>query len=221
MKKGRLTAAEHARLRARGHLKPPTRRDPTTLSWNSSNGSATLPQKQQVSNARSASDSTQSSSSVLLQSRPKENVSKIGKSFQMPSLDLLEINWLAELLLPQMTQRKAVICRSLAELQEDLDSANMLVLEAHAAKHVHLRQRDAIDTSSAGSQNVTRLLDPQIASSLLPLAKKLTEKVRFAQNALKVSLEHFAVAERHLKLAQVLGDLDIEKAEELVQVWYD
>ena len=82
MKKGRLTAAEHARLRARGHLKPPTRRDPTTLSWNSSNGSATLPQKQQVSNARSASDSTQSSSSVLLQSRPKENVSKIGKSFE-------------------------------------------------------------------------------------------------------------------------------------------
>ena len=57
-----------------------------------------------------------------------------------------------------------------------------------------------------------------MASELRPIVKKLVSQIDKALTSLKTSLEGVAMAERKLKFAQALGDMDLDEAEELVAV---
>jgi hypothetical protein len=162
-----------------------------------------------------------------------------GSPFRMPAaLDLVEVSWLAELLLPQMSHRKRVICRSLEELAEDATNARALLAETEAALNgtsgvggaaaasgavVGARNGSSGGTASArtgaaATGGVGDRLDKDLAAKLRPRAKAIVANIEFIHGALLASLQGLAMAERNLKNAQALGEMDLEEAAELVKV---
>ena len=117
---------------------------------------------------------------------------------------------MADLLLPQMSQRKAVICKSLAALQDDAARATKL------AKEVASTQSSSAETTDSGNTEVG--LDQQVSRLLKPVLRRLLDSFDVVQSGLLSSLESLAVAERNLKFAQALGAMDLDEAAQLVKV---
>jgi len=151
----------------------------------------------------------------------------------MADMDLLEVNWLAALLLPQMNQRKKVICNTLADLTESASKAEALLAEADAVTQTPVasngsftrgrlinspRDQSPLLNVDVLTEDAGGALDVGVARQLKPYAQAIVEKLKFAHNALISSLEGFAVAERNLKFAQSLGEMDLEEASALLQV---